>query len=196
MYLVHTPDMEEVIEAGATIEGAVASVDLEAIRSTDPVRLYNDHPREPTTRWLRLLLQIIHTVFELLMIWGPFIVVGCISRFQPGQSTVIERVWLLSWLVGGTGPSIFVLLCMMSLDKYADRQCCDISKDLPDCSVLYTGRGRDDHGSGNAERVWCLYTVRQLSKSREPDIGARHNRSQVVGQLTLRCYGRSSSSQV
>lgn len=42
----------------------------------------------------------------------PYVVIGVLSGFQPAFSTVVQRTWILLWLVCGQGTFVFIVIVM------------------------------------------------------------------------------------
>ncbi|KAL8364699.1 hypothetical protein RB595_003805 [Gaeumannomyces hyphopodioides] len=51
--------------------------------------------------WEQIKTQIWSTVWSFVAAAVPLIIVGAISRFRPGQSTLEERGWTMAWLAFG-----------------------------------------------------------------------------------------------
>ncbi|KAJ5408993.1 hypothetical protein N7509_002876 [Penicillium cosmopolitanum] len=47
------------------------------------------------------LSYILFSISLLVIITMPLLVIGVMSRFQPGESTIAQRVWILGWLLVG-----------------------------------------------------------------------------------------------
>ncbi|KAK7975376.1 hypothetical protein PG989_013839 [Apiospora arundinis] len=94
MYLVHTPDLDRARKEGGVFDGVVAAVDMD--------RLYDVPKPNP---WKRRLYRL--AVVSLAA--TPLIIVGVLSHgFQTNESTVPQRVWMMSWLIIGSFSSAWV----------------------------------------------------------------------------------------
>ncbi|KAE8442734.1 hypothetical protein EG329_002874 [Mollisiaceae sp. DMI_Dod_QoI] len=101
VYLVQTPSLKEAEDQGGEFLGVVGEIDLGAITRGDGTY---DLRQNPFNRWLRICL------------WGfiglvPLAILGGMSKFAAGHSTVAERAWIMSWIVVGWAiPVIFALI--------------------------------------------------------------------------------------
>ncbi|KAK4458613.1 hypothetical protein QBC42DRAFT_349472 [Cladorrhinum samala] len=104
MYLVHTPDMDLALQdPDAQFEGVVASLD------TDPT---GDAPCELETE--ASLRQIVTTVIAIVLTVTPIAIMGAISRFRRGKSTLTERGWIVSWIAAGAALSVMAQIMRLA----------------------------------------------------------------------------------
>jgi hypothetical protein len=48
----------------------------------------------------------------------PFAIIGALSRYEKGESTYAQRVWIMAWLCIGGGHSLAVPILLMLLDSF------------------------------------------------------------------------------
>src|SRR5436305_1131227 len=60
-------------------------------------------PRSEST-FARILRRSLITI----VLFSPFIVIGALTGFRKGSSSIAQRAWTMSWLVFGTTTGIFV----------------------------------------------------------------------------------------
>ncbi|KAF4806627.1 hypothetical protein CGCSCA5_v014226 [Colletotrichum siamense] len=96
IYLVHTPDLDRARRQGGRFSGLVASVDLDSIK--EPLRTF----------WPSQAAHASYFAVTTVLLLAPLVIVAALTGFDPGQSTIYQRVWVLSWLGFGIvmGPLI------------------------------------------------------------------------------------------
>lgn len=96
IYLVHTPDLDRARRQGGRFSGLVASVDLDSIK--EPLRTF----------WPSQAAHASYFAVTTVLLLAPLVIVAALTGFDPGHSTIYQRVWVLSWLGFGIvmGPLI------------------------------------------------------------------------------------------
>ncbi|GKT45381.1 uncharacterized protein ColSpa_05562 [Colletotrichum spaethianum] len=99
IYLVHTPDLDKARRQGGRFCGMVATVDLDSIK--EPLRTF----------WPSQAAHTSYFAVTTVLLLFPAILVAALTGFNPGHSTIYQRVWILLWLVFGIfmGPLIRML---------------------------------------------------------------------------------------
>lgn len=85
IFMVHTPDLDSAIEEGGEVDGVVAEVDTATLDG--PLDMESDH-----RSW-----QYLVTICIFLL--APLILVAGLSGFSRGESTVMQRGFIMAWHV-------------------------------------------------------------------------------------------------
>jgi hypothetical protein len=99
-FLVWNPDMTDEAVKGC-FDNTIAEIDVDAKPSK---RVEEFFAANDWRYW----------VLVLTFMLAPIAIVGGLSRFQPGESSLSERAWMMSWLVVGTVSSAWVRLIHVS----------------------------------------------------------------------------------
>ena len=74
------------------------------------MQIFRSHPNPRT-----ILLVVFAAVLAIGAYLAPYVVAFILTRFEPQQSTMLQRQWIVSWLLIGEAYGIFGLLIRTNL---------------------------------------------------------------------------------
>lgn len=91
MFIVHTTDLEKAIQEGAVVEGVVAEIDMDAFK-TQGGQLNLGY-------WSHHYSELGYYITIWVLTLTPLIIIAGLSRFAAGESSSMQRGFIMSWYV-------------------------------------------------------------------------------------------------